>query len=374
MASRREFMTGAAAAGVGFLGCDLAAPPARGAAHGPVTINGKRITTIDIHAHSYVHDVWPLIKGTPGEAMLKGIVSGPLGDRLSSVTERLAEMDREGIDIQAVSLHAGQYHHWAERDLAAEIVRIQNEKLAEVVAGHPDRFVGLGAVALQHPELAARQLEDGIRRLGLRGFMITASIDGEEISAPRFAPFWKKAEETGTLIFIHPRGFEAGESRLKGPGRLDNTIGNPLETTVALSHMIFGGFLDRHPGIKIVAAHGGGYLPGYIGRSDKCHSWDKRCQGMKKKPSAYLRDLYFDSLVYSSRDLAHLINEVGAERIVIGTDFPFGMAERAPLERIMGLDGLSDEARIAMLGGTAARLLGIGPDILKRRGSDRGNR
>lgn len=369
MKHRRDFLKSAAgAAGLLFCGCEFA-PGGTALAQtnsgqdvhrGPVLINGKKMLTVDIHCHSYVHDVWPLIEGSEGAEALSGIVNSPLRNKLSSVELRLAEMDREGIDIQAISLHVGQYHHWAERDLASQIVTIQNDKIAEVCADHPDRFVGLGAVALQYPDLAIEQMVHGVNKLDFRGFMITTSLDGEEISAPRFEKFWAKAEELGTVIFIHPRGFPSAGKRFAGHGRLGNIIGNPLDTTVALSHMIFGGLLDRYPGLKICASHGGGYLPSYIGRSDKCYSWDERCQHMEKTPSEYLKQLYFDTLVYSPSNLEHLIDEVGADRVIIGTDYPFGMASKEPINDVLSVPGLSDDDKAAILGATAAGLLKIG--------------
>ena len=254
-------------------------------------------------------------------------------------------MDLQGIDVQAVSLYVGQYHYWTERDLADKLVRIQNEKLAELCATHPDRLVGLGAVALHFPELAAAQMAQAVKEYAFRRFMITGSVNGEEISAPRFDPFWQKAEELDILIFIHPRGFVEGDARFEGHGWLGNTIGNPLETTVALSHMIFSGFLDRFPGLKICPAHGGGYLPTYIGRSDNCNAVVRRCRHMKKKPSEYLKELYCDTLVYSPEVLRNLINQVGSDRIVIGTDFPFPVASQDPLGDVLSVTGLDDGRR-----------------------------
>jgi aminocarboxymuconate-semialdehyde decarboxylase len=261
--------------------------------------------------------------------------------------------------VQALSISVGQYFHWADRDLAAKIVRVQNEKLAEVSAAQPDRFVPIGAVALQHPDLAATQLEYAVNELGHRGVMITGSVDGLELADPRFHPFWAKAEELDVVVFIHPRGFSAGDARLQGNGRLGNIIGNPLETTVALSHLIFEGTLDRFPGVKVVAAHGGGYLPAYIGRSDHCHTSDDRgCAGEEqKRPSEYLKQIYFDSLVYRTQNLEQLIDEAGASQIVLGTDYPYGMQNRNAVAHILSVPDLTDEQREAMLGGTLAKLL-----------------
>jgi aminocarboxymuconate-semialdehyde decarboxylase len=186
-------------------------------------------------------------------------------------------------------------------------------------------------------------------------------MDDREISDPMFNPFWARAEELGAVVFLHPRGFPAGAARLEGNGRLDNIIGNPLETTVALSHLIFEGTLDRYPGLKVVAAHGGGYLPSYIGRSDHCHTSDDRgCRGAElKKPSEYLNQIYFDSLVYRTKNLQHLIEEAGVSQIVLGTDYPYGMQNRNAVAHILSVPGLTDADREAILGGTLTRLLNL---------------
>lgn len=371
-ASRREFIwaTVAAGAGITFVGCALASTLAaqtsvagdpdtlRADFPRPVVVNGKRMRTVDIHCHTEVAAVASLIEGHAALAGENPFKPNPL-TRAREVSVRLADMDATGIDVQALSISVGQYFHWAEPDLAAKIVLLQNEKLAEVCATQPDRFVPIGAVALQHPRLAASQLDHAVKSLGHRGVMITGSIGGEEISHPRFDPFWAKAEELAVVVFVHPSGFAEGAKRFQGRGRLDNVIGNPLETTVALSHLIFEGTLDRYPGVKIIAAHGGGYLPSYIGRSDHCHRSDDRdCRGEEKyQPSDYLKRIYFDSLVYRTQNLRHLIDEAGASQIVLGTDYPYGMENRNAVAHVLSVPGLSDEQREAILGGTLAGLL-----------------
>ena len=362
---RREFLSKAssAATGIFFTSCGLGA---MAASHEhprrKIIVKGKRLLTVDIHCHCNITELWDLVKDRPESADLRSIANTPVGKKLdvNNVEFRLQQMDQQGIDIQAVSGHVGQYYHWADWDLAAQLVMTQNEKIAQLCAAHPGRFVAIGAVALQHPALAVKQMEYGLKELDMRGFMITGSVDGMELSDPRLHPFWAKAEELGTVIFIHPRNFPAGKDRLAGNGRLDNIIGNPLETTVALSHLIFEGTLDRYPGVKICAAHGGGYLPSYIGRSDHCVQHDeRRCKPVGKLPSEYLKQLYFDSLVYTKEQLRHLINEVGPDRIVIGTDFPFAMGDYDSVDTILSVPGLSDSEREAILGSTAAGLLGI---------------
>jgi len=194
-------------------------------------------------------------------------------------------------------------------------------------AAHPDRFVGYASVALQFPDLAAKQLEDGMK-LGLRGAAIGGSVEGEEISLPKYDPFWAKAEELQAPIFMHPQSSADATGitkRVKGNGNLANVIGNPLETTIFLSHMIFDGTLERFPHLRLLAAHGGGYLPSYPDRMDHGCFQPNACQGAKlnKKPTEYLKQVYVDSLVFTPEALRHLVAVMGADHIMIGTDYPF---------------------------------------------------
>jgi aminocarboxymuconate-semialdehyde decarboxylase len=273
--------------------------------------------------------------------------------------DRIRAMDEQGIDIEALSINP--FWYGANRDVAAALIKLQNEKLAELVAAKPDRFVAMATLALQHPDLAVEQLEYGIKKLGLRGASVGGSVEGLELANPKFHPVWAKAEELGCLIFIHPVGTPELKSRLAGNGGLDNTIGNPLETTLALSHLIYEGTLDRFPGLKICAAHGGGYLPSYADRSDAvCVTFPDRCAAvpLKKKPTEYLRQLYYDSIVFTPDALHHLASVVGPDRIMMGTDYPFPWTHTS-VDHILDTPGLSDAERAGMLGDTAAKLLGI---------------
>ena len=355
MTTRRELLGQAAGvmAGVGFTGCGLmrgAAAQAPGPARPRETVvNGKRVTTVDIHAHCHIPEALALM----GEKVrFPGLVIGP---------DRIKVMDEQRIDIEALSVNPNFWDK-AERDLQAQIVKLQNEKVAEICAKTPDRFVGLASVALAHSDLAAEQLQDAVKRLGMRGALVGGSVNGMELSDPKLHPFWAKAEELGCVIFIHPQGTPELEAsgRLKGSGGLYNVIGNPLETTIALSHLILEGTLDRFPGLKICAAHAGGYLPSYPDRTDAmCANRPDQCPvPLKKKPSEYLKQLYFDSLVFTPEGLRHLIAEVGVSQIVIGTDWPFPWT-KTPVDHILETPGLSDADRIAMLGETASKLLGI---------------
>lgn len=365
MSNRREFLRGAAgAAGIVFCGCDLLRPShaaaqetkkagAGKAAAGrrQVTIAGRRVKTIDVHAHCTIPEATALMGGRGGAG------GGP--SNLVMAPERLQMMDEQGIDMQALSINPTWYG--TDRDLAAKIVKIQNEKLAELCAKQPDRFVAYATVALQHPDLAAQQLEEGVKKLGLRGGSIGASVNGEELSAPRFDPFWAKAEELGALLFMHPQGIPELQKRLQGNGMLTNVIGNPLDTTIALSRLIFDRTLDRFPGLKICAAHGGGYLTGYADRFDHgCVTFPANCdkEPLKKHPTEYLKQLYFDSLVFTPEALRHLVAESGVSQIMMGTDYPFPWTSTA-VDHILSTTSLSNADKRAILSDNAARLLGI---------------
>jgi aminocarboxymuconate-semialdehyde decarboxylase len=358
-----------AAPGLVFTGCGVmgaaraqhAAPPRAPGTAGAkpahrrrvVKVGGKRVKTIDVHAHCVI----------PEALALLGLdLSNQRGPGIDQVGERrIREMDEQGIDMEALSINPQWYR--AERELVAKVIRLQNERLAEFCATWPDRFVAFASVALQYPDLAVQQLVDGVKRLGLRGAAVGASVAGREFSDPMFHPFWAKAEELGVLIFIHPQSTPDLAPRLKGNGWLANTIGNPLDTTIALSHLIFEGTLDRFPGLKICSAHGGGYLPSYAPRSDNClrvaPDMDTGVK-LKKKPTEYLRDMYYDTLVFTSEALRHLAAEVGSNRLVIGTDHPIPWQSKS-VDHILKAPGFTERERRMMLGETAAKLLGIKP-------------
>src|SRR5947209_4700127 len=351
---------------IAFVGCEIAgaaAGPGGGSgAHGhahaqrrwEVVIAGKRIKPVAVHAHCIVPDAAKVINHA---------LEAP-GLLWSNIGDRLAQMDKSGVDVEALSINPFWYR--AERDAAAELIRIQNEQLTEFCASHPDRFVAFATAALQFPELAAEQVEQAVKKLGFRGVGVAGSVASEELANPQFHPFWAKCEELGVLVFMHPLGTRELEpsGRLAGSGLLTNTIGNPLETTIALSHLIFEGTLDRFPGLKICAAHGGGFLPSYANRSDaviRCFP-DRVGPLPKKHPTAYLRDgqLFFDTIVFTPEALRHLIAETGPGQIMIGTDYPFPWTS-TEVDLVLNTPGLTDDERIAILGGTAARLLGIAP-------------
>src|SRR5881296_4262564 len=302
MPNRRDFlktMAGATAAAGGFASPQIGVAPGK---RRELSIAGRRVKTVDAHAHCFVPEVWDLVKDTPLAAAAKNNLTGniALGN-----PQRLIDMDAQGIDYQAINVNAWGYS--ADRALARDLIKLQNEKLSQWCAAHPDRFVGMASLALQHPDLAADQLDEAVRKLGLRGAAIGGSCEGQELSDRKFDPFWAKAEELGVMIFMHPQPAPGTtqNARLQGKGGLGNTIGNPLETTVFLSHLIFDGTLDRFPGLKICSAHAGGYLPSYAARSDLgCSTQPTQCPGgphgpIKKKPTEYLKQMYYDTMVFT---------------------------------------------------------------------------
>jgi aminocarboxymuconate-semialdehyde decarboxylase len=364
MTTRRDFFqtSAGALAGLVFVGCEFmrAGPAQAQARRREVVVNGKRVKTVDIHAHCAVPEALALMNLKLGGPSLR-----PDLDMVSEVALRLKAMDEQGVDIEALSINPNWYK--LDRDLAKQVIKLQNEKLAEACARHPDRFVAFATVALQFPDLAAEQLEEGVKKLGLRGAAIGGNVAGEEIGDPKFNPFWAKAEELGVLIFIHPQGDGATsqlQQRFKGNGYLSNVIGYPLETTIALSHLIFEGTLDRYPGLKVCAAHAGGYVPSYSGRFDHgCPTRPDLCPGgthgtIKKKPSEYLKQLYFDTMVFHPEGVRHLIATVGASRLVVGSDYPYPWT-KTPVDLILETPGLGGDDKVAILGGNAAQLLGI---------------
>jgi aminocarboxymuconate-semialdehyde decarboxylase len=360
---RREFLKdAAAAAGLVFVGCGLGGAAAAQSTRGAdsmrrrIAVKGRRIRTVDVHAHCAVERATGLLRtaANPGGA-------GSLALDGQSLSDRIAVMDAQGIDVAVLSINPNWYD--AERDLVAQVIRAQNEGLAEFCASHTDRFAAFASVALQFPDLAVQQLEQGMKAMGFRGAAIGGSVAGLELADPKFHPFFEKAEQLGAVVFIHPQASGTADlsKRLKGNGMLGNVIGNPLETTLALSHLIFEGTLDRFPGLKICAAHGGGYLPSYVSRSDHgCVTFPAQCKpGVPKlHPSEYVKRMYYDSLVFTPEALRHLVAEVGASHVLMGTDYPYPWVA-APADHVLNTPGLTDADRAAILGGTAATLLNL---------------
>jgi aminocarboxymuconate-semialdehyde decarboxylase len=358
--NRRDFFkTVASAAAVAGVAGWRGAGPAFATGQTPtarrqVTIGGRRVRVVDMHAHCVI-PVTDIVKGTPLASRGSGSGGSILGP------ERLRVMDQQGVDVQALSIN-GYWWYEADRDLARRIVGAQNEGLAEWVARHPDRFVALASVALQHPDLAAEQLDDAVKRLRLRGASIGGHVNGEDPSLPKYDPFWAKAAALGVVVFMHPGGAVnlIKDGALQGRGDLGNIIGNPLETTYFLSRLIFDGTLDKFPGLRICAAHAGGYLPSYLGRTEvACAVRDNANCANKKKPSEYLRSqILVDTMIFSPEGLRHLVAEMGIGQIVYGTDVPFNWP--ATVDLVLDAPFLSNAEKEAILSGNLMKLLRIG--------------
>jgi aminocarboxymuconate-semialdehyde decarboxylase len=358
------------------------APAARGGSSATVKKRGKSLT-VDIHCHymntEVAGKVTPL---NPAQHEPMAVYSNAAtrevnakqvkerGAKLTDIAMRLKDMDRMGIDIQAVCPAPHQTYYWTEPGMGAELSRSINERLAEIVAQHPDRFVALGTVPLQDVSLAVAELEHCIRKLGMRGVEINPSVRGMDLTDARLnlEAFFAAVQELDVVIFMHPIGFTNGERLVNH--YFSNIIGNPLETTVAASHLIFDGVMERHPKLKVVLPHAGGYLAHYWARMDHAYKARADCRGqMKRKPSAYLERFYFDTITFDHGMLAHLIARFGADHVLLGTDYPYDMGMERPIEFIEGVKGLSKAEAAAIEGGNAARLLKIDYNAAQRRRS-----
>lgn len=360
MSNRRDFLKTVAGTGAGLLLggrglLDAAVPPqAAPASRRHVMVGGRAAKVVDIHAHCIIPEVADVVAGTMFANRVSRRATGPavLGPR------RIEILDKRGIDVQVLSIN-GFWWYGADREHADKIVRTQNEGLAKWCHSHPERFVALTSVALQFPDLAAQQLEYAMKNQGIRGAAIGSNINGEPLSDPKYDPFWAKAEELGALVFMHPSNAEnlVLENTFKGRGDLGNIVGNPFETALFLAHMIYEGTLDRFPGLKICAAHAGGYFPAYLGRFEvACRVRRNADCANKKPPSEYLKSqIFVDSIILSEEGMRHLAAEMGPGQIVYGTDTPFNWPDSQNL--ILDASFLNDAQKEQILGGTLSRLL-----------------
>jgi aminocarboxymuconate-semialdehyde decarboxylase len=326
---------------------------------------------VDIHCHVLTPECEPLVRDLAG-AQLQPFdrFGGASTDynrthfaaivpKLTDPAERLADMDLMGVDVQAISVAPPQYYYWTQPDLGSRLARMCNERLAELCRAHPDRFVGLGTVPLQDTDLALKELDHLSGQLGFTGIEICTNVEGTDLDHERLAPFWERVTELDLLVLLHPHGFTEGQ-RLTD-FYLINVIGNPLDSTVALSRLISAGVLERHQDLKLCVVHGGGYLPFYAARLD--HAWQVRPETREhipNAPSTYLKRVHFDTVVFDPADVARLVTSYGADHVLLGTDYPYDMGEVDPIGLVDRTPDLSDDDRAQILGGNAARLLGLG--------------
>ena len=295
--------------------------------------------TIDVHSHVAVPEAAKFVKphldlattplvmfATPDTRTINQKQEADRTSRMTQYDKRLVDLDDMGIDLQVVKPPPPQCYYTLPIEIADRAARMVNDGLAEYVARRADRFIAFGTVPLQDGTAAAVELERCVKQLGFKGVQILTNVDGRELSDPDLEPFWAKAEQLGVLVVIHPNGFTEADrlSRFY----FNNVIGNPLDTSIALHYLIFDGVLERHPNLKILAVHGGGYLAAYSGRID--HAWGARsdCHGaLPNPPTSYLQKIYFDAIVFTPHQLRYLVEVFGADRIFMGTDYPYDMAE-----------------------------------------------
>lgn len=327
------------------------------------------IRTIDIHCHVSSNEAEELARpffdpskdpffgfAGPSSAAYNENHFSEIIPKLTVPEERLRDMDRMGVDVQAISVAPPQYFYWAQPDLGVKLAAIENDNLAQIVDEHPDRFVALGTLPLQDVPAALDELERVASELRFPGIEICTNVNGVDFDDPRFVPFFERVQELDLLIVAHPHGFTHAD-RLTAYYMI-NTVGMPLDSTIFLTRIIFGGVLHRFPDVKLCVVHGGGYLPSYPARYD--HAWAARadCRELiPEPPSSYLKKLYYDTMVFDPEDLAILVRRYGADHILLGTDYPYDMGEDDPLGLISAVEGLSGDERRAIAGGNAARLL-----------------
>ena len=324
--------------------------------------------TIDVHSHVAVPraaefvrphlaaTAMPLVTfANPETKALNQKQEADIGAR-AGLEQRLSDLDAMGLDMQVIKPPPPQCYYAVPVDIAVKAAQIVNDGIAEFVARKPDRLKGFGTVPMPDGNEAAKELERCVTKLGFKGVQVLTNVNGKELSDPAFAPFWKKAEELGVLVVIHPNGFTEA-SRLSR-FYFNNVIGNPLETTIALHYLIFDGVLERHPNLKILAVHGGGYLASYSGRID--HAWGARSDShgaLPHPPTSYLKKIYFDTVVFTPHQLQELVRLYGADKILMGTDYPFDMADYDPVGHVCGA-GLDAATVAAVCGGNVKKLLG----------------
>jgi aminocarboxymuconate-semialdehyde decarboxylase len=324
---------------------------------------------IDIHSHVIPDRIVAAIAANPkrfrarieGEGASRKIIHDqgyvyPLFEEFRQVEAKLDSMDRKEIDISVISPAPPMFYYWADADLALEVAGLVNDGVADMVGARPARLRGMATVPMQHPDAAVAELERVVRNFGFKAVEIGTSIEGAQLAEERFRPLLRRASELNVFVFAHPYyvGAKAGLENYY----LTNLIGNPLDTTVMLANLMFSGRLDELPDLKIVLAHGGGFIPYQIGRLVHGHSVRSEANGISRSsPKDLLKRIYFDSLVFEPQALRYLIDLVGADHVCIGTDAPFDMADDNPKATIDAVPGITPLERQCVCCGTALKLL-----------------
>ena len=327
--------------------------------------------TVDIHSHAMVPEAAAIVRGhqppdsraafyTEETRVLGAKQDADRTPHLVDLDLRMGIFDSMGIDAQVITPAPGQCYYRVMGEIGIRATRAVNDGIAAIAASRPDRIpAAMGSVPLQAGgAAAAAELEYCVKTLGLKGAEVLAHVGDKELSDPDFEVFWAKAHELGAVIFIHPNSFP--QPQRFGGHYFSNVIGNPLDTTMALHWLIFDGVLERYPDLKIIASHGGGFLPAYSGRID--HAWGARSDSrgtLPKPPSYYLKKIYLDTIVFTPHQLEAMVKLFGVEKILLGTDYPYDMGEYDPIGHIASVESFSDADRAAIAGGNAKRLFGL---------------
>ena len=330
-----------------------------------------RLPTIDVHAHCVPVDVMDTLRADGGRygievadqdgrsAVLIGgrVRTRPMFPALSDLPRRLAAMDEAGVDVQVLSSWIDLTAYALEPDAGARYARMFNEALVATAATAPDRFRTLATVPLQAPDPAAHELRHAVSSLGMDGVEIATTVDGRELDDPDMAPFWSAAEELRALVVVHPYASLAGRDVSRY--NLNNLVGNPAETTIAAAHLVHGGVLERHPGLRVVLVHGGGFAPYQMGRWDRGYSAaaDGAEEHLTRPPSDWVRQLWFDTVLHSSASLRFLVEAVGIGQVVLGSDYPFRMGDPDPVATVRAVPGLEGDDLARVLSGNLTTLL-----------------
>jgi aminocarboxymuconate-semialdehyde decarboxylase len=327
------------------------------------------IQTIDIHAHfvpeAYLRAIEEegeprgvrLLPGPDGPMIQVGPVPiGPITAHYHDLDLRLKAMDAQGVAVHALSLMPPMVY-WADEASVPGLARLVNDTMAEAARAHPGRFVVLATLPMQNPAAAVSEVERAVHELGCRGIYLGTNVRGKELTDVSFQPVFERIHALGVPVFLHPLNV-IGAQRLASY-HLHNLLGNPFDTAVAAANLIFGGLLDRFPKLKVCLPHAGGALPYLIGRLDRGWKVRQECRALKKPPSSYLRRFTYDTISHAPESLRYLINLVGADRVMMGSDYCFDMGYERPVEAVTAIK-LSRSDREKILHGNAARLLRLG--------------
>src|SRR5262252_10657478 len=329
----------------------------------------RHVPTIDIHAHFVPEEYLRIIEaegepygvrlrsGANGPMIVVGqAVIGPITAHYHNLDLRLKAMDAQRVTVHALSLNPPMVY-WADEALGVRLARLVNDAMAAATRAHPERFVALATLPMQDPEAAVNEVDRAVKELGCRGIYLGTNVRGKELTDSSFLPVFERINALAVPIFLHPFNV-IGSQRLTSY-YLHNLLGNPFDTAVAAANLIFSGLFDRFPKLEICLPHAGGAFPYLIGRLN--HGWRVRleCSSLKKPPSSYLRRFNYDTISHSPQSLNYLIKLVGADRVLMGSDYCFDMGYERPVTVVTALK-LSPSDRMKILGGNAKRLLRLG--------------